>query len=212
MTIELDAVVKRLSENTKIHQDNFEKNQIIYRANQIANGFYLLDSGMVGLYKNTEAGKEHLIRVYGKGEFFGYRSLFSQEAYHLTTRSLTPSNVYHIHISRIEDLYQNTPDLLNFLVKSVCRELGEAESRLSNVAGFGAKIRVLDSIIDLFGRFSDYPWTAREIAEFSGTEAQTVIRFCRLLKDKGLLDPNIRGIAPVNLHNLSQFRAKLVSD
>ncbi|MDB1126233.1 Crp/Fnr family transcriptional regulator [Vibrio algarum] len=211
MTIELETVVKQLSINTKVHQDSYEKNQLIYRANEGASGFYLLRSGMVGLYKNTEAGKEHLIRVYGKGEFFGYRSLFSQEPYHLTTRSLTPSNVSHFHVCRIEELYLNTPELLNFLVKSVCRELGEAESRLSNIAGFGAKVRVLDSIVDLFGRFADYPWTAREIAEHSGTETQTVIRFCRLLKDNGLLDPKIRGIAPINLHDLTLFRTELVN-
>ncbi|WCE30468.1 Crp/Fnr family transcriptional regulator [Vibrio sp. SCSIO 43137] len=203
---------KLLGDNIYIRKETVEKNQVIYQANDRASGFYFLELGMVGLYKVTEKGKEHLIRVYGAGEYFGYRSLFSNEHYHLTTRSLQPSTFQHIHASGLNAIYQHAPDLVQLLVTSVCRELGEAENRLSNIAAFDAKIRVLDSIVELFGRFEDYPWTSREIAEYSGTETQTVIRLCKQLKYKNLLNPNIRGVKPVDLRLLKNYRADLVKN
>lgn len=205
-----DYISDLLMDNVPIRKHQLDKKQVIYRAYGKASGFYLLDAGMVGLYRITEKGKEHLIRVYGAGEYFGFRSLFSNQPYHLTTRTLQTSTIRHIQVKGIEELYQYDSNLLTSLVTSVCRELGEAESRLSNIAAFEAKIRVLDSIVELFGRFQDYKWTSREIAEYSGTETQTVIRFCTKLKAKGLLDPETRSIHPVCLKDLQAYRNELV--
>ncbi len=41
----------------------------MYKAGEHANGFYVVLSGMVGLYKITEKGKESLIRIYDDNEF-----------------------------------------------------------------------------------------------------------------------------------------------
>lgn len=204
-----DSISDLLIKNVPIRRHDLDRKQVIYRAYDKASGFYLLDSGMVGLYSVTEKGKEHLIRVYGEGEFFGFRSLFSNQPYHLTTRTLQTSSIRHIQVKGIEELYQYDSNLLTSLVTSVCRELGEAESRLSNIAAFEAKIRILDSIVELFGRFQDYKWTSREVAEYSGTETQTVIRFCTKLKAKGLLDPRARSIHPVCLEKLRAYRNEL---
>lgn len=198
-----------LSDKNRVVKNTYLKNQIIYKENQLATGLYFLQAGIVGLYKKTESGKEHLIRVYGDGDYFGYRSLFSEEPYHLTTRALTRSLVLNVNVVGVRDLYNESPALLVKLMTSVCRELGEAEVRLSNVSGFATKVRILDSIVELFSRFKDYPWTAREVAEYSGTETQTVIRFCTHLKSLGLLNPNLRRISPVNLSELSQLRNRL---
>lgn len=199
-----------ISINLSTTKTKLAKKQVIYRSNQQACGFYYLASGMVGLYRITESGKEHLLRVYGEGDYFGYRSLFSQEPYHLTTRSLLPSVIHHVHVKDVQELQAQAPEILQFLLKSVCRELGEAEGRFSNVAAYQTKVRVIDAIVELFQKFDFYPWTSREIAEYSGTETQTVIRFCKLLKEKNLLDPNARGIRPLDIEGLKQLRNELV--
>lgn len=209
--IKFDDISDLLLKNTPVHKYQLEKKKTIYRVNEKACGFYLLDSGMVGLYRITEKGKEHLIRVYGAGDYFGFRSLFSNQPYHLTTKTLQPSSVRHILVKGIEELYEHDPNLLTSLITSVCKELGEAESRLSNIAAFESKIRVLDSIVELFSRFHSYQWTSREIAEYSGTETQTVIRFCAKLKAQKLLDPTVRSIRPVSLHKLKLYRKELVT-
>lgn len=200
------------SDNISFRQIKVKKKESIYLANEKASGFYYLQSGIIGLYRITETGKEHLLRVYGPDEYFGYRSLFSKERYHLTTRALKTSSILKIDVCNLNTVYLSSPELMNYLVTSVCKELGEAENRLSNIAGYDTKIRVIDSIVELFSRFGDYHWTSREIAEYSGTETQTVIRFCKQLKQRNLLDPKARGIKPLSLENLNQYRVELVNE
>ncbi|WP_159064986.1 Crp/Fnr family transcriptional regulator [Thaumasiovibrio subtropicus] len=194
------------------HPMNVAKKQVIYRATQHANGFYYLEEGLVGLYRITETGKESLLRVYGRGDYFGYRSLFSQQRYHLTTRTLLPTSLQHIHLKSIDELQQHAPDLLKFLMTSVCQELGEAEQRMADIAGHSAAVRIVDAILYLFKQFDYYPWTSREIAEFSGTETQTVIRVCRQLKQRELLDPNSRKISPLDFNRLQSYRVALIGE
>ena len=191
------------------HRHIIKRQQIIYRANQEANGFYYIEDGLVGLYRTTETGKENLLRVYGQGEYFGYRSLFSTQRYHLTTRSLLPTTLKHIQLSCLEQLSIHDPELFRQLMRSVCQELGDAEKRLSDIATHSAAVRIIDAILNLFQEFDYYPWTAREIAEFSGTETQTVIRVCRQLKGMGLLDPNSRKICPVDFNQLKTYRSMI---
>lgn len=192
------------------HSKSVEKHQLIYSANKEAQGFYYIESGLVGLYRNTESGKEHLMRIYGPGEYFGYRSLFGNKIYHLTTRSLLESRLHHIHADNIETLNEVSPRTLKHMLTEVCTELGDAESRLSNSAAYCSKIRILDAIIHLFSKFDYYPWTTREIAEYSGTDTQTVIRFCKILKENELLDPMSRRVKPNSLVSLSDYREQLI--
>lgn len=200
----------RLHKELKYNVRNYDKGEKIYSVNQKAEGFFFLESGLVALYRNTESGKEHLMRVYGPGEYFGFRSLFSSEPYHLTTRGLLSSSVHHIKVAGIDSLTVMSSTILKELLATVCHELGEAEARLSDVAAYNAKVRIIDAIVCLFSRFDYYPWTSREIAEYSGTDTQTVIRFSRYLKEQHLLDPGERKIRPVDIHGLKKLRDNLI--
>jgi CRP-like cAMP-binding protein len=199
-----------LHRELKYSVKNYDKGEKIYSANQKAEGFFFLESGLVALYRNTESGKEHLMRVYGPGDYFGFRSLFSDEQYHLTTRSLLSSSVHHIKAAGIYSLDVMSPTMLKALLSNVCHELGEAEARLSNVAAYSAKVRIIDAIVCLFTRFSHYPWTSREVAEYSGTDTQTVIRYSKYLKEQNFLDPKERKIKPVDINSLISLREDMI--
>ncbi len=193
-------------------QFDVKKKSPIYRAAQEADGFYYIESGLIGLYRVTESGKEHLIRIYGPNEYFGYRSLLCNQKYHLTTKALLNSSILHIQINHFQQLLNCSPMLLMSLVSSVCSELREAENRLSDTVAYSSKVRILNSIIELFQKFECYPWTAREIAEHSGTEVQTVLRYCKVLKELKLLKPEVRGIKPEDISGLKSLRNSITSN
>ncbi|MGF1758259.1 Crp/Fnr family transcriptional regulator [Photobacterium sagamiensis] len=187
------------------------KGESVYRSGELANGFFYVESGLIGLYKTSINGKENLLRVYDSGCFFGYRTLFSHQHYYATTRAMLPSRIATVRVNNVAKLQAVTPSLVDKLLLGVCQELGEAESRLANVASHKAGTRILDAVLYLFREFPEYPWTNREIGEFSGTETETVIRFCRKLKSEGLFEPVNRRLKPVSLNALQDYRNKLVS-
>ncbi|PSU34207.1 Crp/Fnr family transcriptional regulator [Photobacterium lutimaris] len=186
------------------------KKQVVYHNGLPAKGFYYLEQGLVGLYQVSENGKESLLRVYGPGSYFGYRSLFTAQNYPSTARAMIDSTVVRINVNDFKSLDTTAPSLARFLMAEVCSELGEAEKRLMQFNAFSAKKRILDTIFYMFQTYPEYPWTYREIGEYSGTDTTTVIRYCKILKEKGILDKNSRKPQPVNLQQLADYRKSLL--
>ncbi|WP_394241254.1 Crp/Fnr family transcriptional regulator [Vibrio astriarenae] len=188
----------------------YSKRQAIYQSGSPSSGVYYVDSGLVGLYQVSETGKESLLRIYGPGSYFGYRSLFTNQNYPSTARAMLNSTVVHAKVNSFKELDKQSPELANYLMKEVCFELGEAEKRLMQFTAFSAKKRILDSVLHVFDLYPNYPWTYREISEYSGTDISTVIRYCKKLKELGYLIPESRKPVPVDLQQLAKYKNNLL--
>ncbi|MGR5251402.1 Crp/Fnr family transcriptional regulator [Vibrio astriarenae] len=190
----------------------YDKKQAIYQSGTPSNGVYYVDTGLVGLYQVSETGKESLLRIYGPGSYFGYRSLFTNQNYPATARAMLKSTVVHTPVNNFKELDRHSSELASRLMKEVCYELGEAEKRLMQFTAFSAKKRILDSILHVFDLYPNYPWTYREISEYSGTDISTVIRYCKKLKELGYLVKDSRKPIPVDLPQLEHYKESLLQD
>lgn len=187
-----------------------KKQHLVYSRGTSAHKFYYVEQGLVGLYQVSENGKESLLRIYGPGSYFGYRTLFTGQHYPSTARAMLETDLIVISIDHFTSLERLSPSLANFLMCEVCEELGKAEQRLMQFNDFNAKKRILDSIYYVFKTYPEYPWTYREIGEFSGSDTSTVIRYCKTLKEKGLLNKHSRKPSPVDLEKLAAYRKSLM--
>jgi CRP/FNR family transcriptional regulator, dissimilatory nitrate respiration regulator len=59
----------------------FKKGQIVFSDNDEANGFYVLQSGRVKIYKLSYEGKEQILHIFGPGEPFGEAPVFAGEKF-----------------------------------------------------------------------------------------------------------------------------------
>ncbi|MFA0441955.1 Crp/Fnr family transcriptional regulator [Vibrio sp. 10N.222.51.C12] len=213
----MDDTITMLNEiHTNLHHSLepvvLEKRQVVYHNGRPAHGFYYVQAGLIGLYQVSEVGKESLLRIYGPGSFFGYRSLFTQQKYPATARSMLDSHVLKINVNDFKTLDSFSPNLACYLMKGVCTELGEAEKRLMQFTAFSAKKRILDALFHLFTLYPSYPWTYREIGEFSGTDTSTVIRYCKYLKNLGVLDNSSRKPRPLDMSIIEHYRQTLIKE
>lgn len=188
-----------------------KRQDLVYCSGSPASGFYFVEDGLVGLYQVSEKGKESLLRIYGPGSYFGYRSLFTEQDYPATARAMLNSALIKISVKNFHSLDSLSPTLAHFLMCEVCEELRQAEKRLMQFNEFNAKKRILDTICHVFTVYPEYPWTYREIGEFSGTDTSTVIRYCKTLKLSGLLHQQSRKLLPIDLKNLVEYRKSLLA-
>lgn len=188
-----------------------EKKQVIYKSGENSRDIYYLESGLVGLYQVSEVGNDSLLRLYGAGSYFGYRTLFSNGNYPSTAKAMLASRLKRIKLKSLEELSTICPKLLQHLIQEVCNELGHAETKIMQFNTFNSKVRVLDAISFLFRLYPDYPWTYREIGEFSGTDITTVIRTCKKLKALNMLDKTCKKIKPIDMDALLEYRTQQLS-
>ncbi|MFN9067262.1 MAG: Crp/Fnr family transcriptional regulator, partial [Bdellovibrionales bacterium] len=71
----------------------FKRGENVYIQGDTPKGIYFVNSGLVGLMKTGVSGKEHLLRFFRQGQFFGHRALFSNEGYHGTAIVLEPTQI-----------------------------------------------------------------------------------------------------------------------
>lgn len=180
----------------------YQKKSFIYQDGCSANGVYYIQEGMVGLYQTSNSGKESLLRTYGMHAFFGYRTLFTNQTYPSTARAMSDSLIVKVTVKDFVSLFKQAPLLSNHLMKEVCTELGDAEKRLTQFMSLGARKRIIDAMSYLFSSHPSYPWTYREIGEFSGTDTATTIRYCKELKNKNILQAHNRSPKPTCLKQL----------
>lgn len=109
-----------------------KRGDFIYRQGQQPRGLYVLEQGLVGLVLlGAASGKEHLLRFFRQGQFFGHRALFSHETYHGSSVALEPTVVTLVPKQLIMTAVEQKPALLFPLVKVLSNELRRSETGTS---------------------------------------------------------------------------------
>ena len=120
--------------------------------------FYYVQAGLVGLFHTLENGKESLVRLYSKGDYFGFRTLFSMadKHYHCNAKVLIDAEITRIKPNVVSEFFTHNTVMSQCLLQILADELREAEERLAKSAYLRTLDRVMDSLYFLKQHFPDY--------------------------------------------------------
>lgn len=173
----------------------YKKGQIIFNEGNHANGLYCIHQGKIKVYKLGSEGKEQIVRLAKNGEVLGYRALISNELYSATAEVLEPSMVCFIPKSAIFSVLDNDHELSLRMMKMLCRDLKNAEERLTNIAQKPVRERVAEVLLLLLQTFGikddktiNVSLTREDLASIVGTATESVIRLLSEFKKNKLID------------------------
>lgn len=160
----------------------------VYQQGDPPRGLYFVEKGLVGLVLiGATSGKEHLVRFFKAGQFFGHRSLFSHEGYHGTTTALEPTRLRLVPSATVHAVLEKHPKLYEPLVQVLAKELRRSEIQRVMILENEMLARTAQSIVYLKDLHPDHPWTRQEIANFCASTVSTVIKAMGELEDRGLI-------------------------
>lgn len=193
MEIDLSTILQE-EDFAKFVLKTFNKGIPIYREMDNPKGIYFIKSGLVSLTQTNTNGVESLLRVFPSGHFFGHRSFLAEEPYHATTTPLKKSEIYFIPEEEAHLLLKKYPHLLYGFAQTLAKDLKIAENRLMDIVGKRAFCRVSEALIFLKHKNENFPWTRREIGEYSGVKTETVSRVLSELEEAGYITKDGRKI------------------
>lgn len=171
----------------------------VYREGDFPKGLYFIQSGLVGLVlTGTASGKEHLVRFFREGQFFGHRSLFSNEGYHGTTTALEPTVIRLIPRKNVISVLDRHPHLYRDVLSVVAKELRRCEVQHVMILENQILPRSAQAIVYLKDLHPDHKWTRQEIANFCASTVSTVIKALAELEGMGLIRQDGRSIEILN--------------
>jgi len=175
--------------------ERWKKGTLIYGEGSRLNGFYLISSGIVKVFKMGINGKEQIIRFAKRGDIVGYRSLISQELACSSAKVIDEAVLVHIPYDTLLFLIQNNWRFSKHMLELLCGELKESNEYITNLAQKSIRERLAEKLLLLKKDFElDNQNTLQislsriDLANTVGTATESVIRELMELKHNNVID------------------------
>lgn len=185
----------------------FKRGERIYSQGETPKGLYFVKQGLVGLTMiSAKSGKEHLLRFFRQGQFFGHRSLFSKEGYHGSAVALELTNIKFVPQDVVTSGIDKNKSLLEDVVLVLSKELRRCETQHVMILENQIVARVAQSLIYLKDLHPDHNWTRQEIANFCASTVSTVIKALNELEEGGYISQEGRSISILDRARLVEMQ------
>jgi CRP-like cAMP-binding protein len=181
--------------------ETYKRGSIIYQEGNRMKGFYCVQSGIIKIYQTGFDGKEQIIRFAKPGDIIGYRSVISNEPACTSTEVIEHAVLCHISTEILLNLVKNNGNFAVELMKLTCKELGEANSYITDIAQKTVKERLAEILIHLDEEFGEndqgvlgISLTREELSNIVGTATESIIRLLSEFKNQGYIEINGRKI------------------
>lgn len=181
--------------------EHFKRGSIIYRESSRINGCYFVEKGIIKVFKTGIDGKEQILRFAQAGGIIGFRSVLSKELACTTAEVLDDATTCYIPSETFIYLVKNNGDFSMELMQLTCKELGEANAYLIDIAQKTVRERLAEILIHLKNDFGldvnnvlQISLTREELSNIVGTATESVIRLLSEFKQDKLIELNGRKI------------------
>lgn len=195
-----------------------KKGQTLFSEGAGATGFYVIVSGKVKVYKLSLEGKEQILHIFGKGEFFGEVPVFAGGRYPAHAETLEPSRVLFFPRDAFMDLIRKEPSLATNMLAILAQRLRQfthliEDLSLKEVPGRLAAYLLYLSERNRASDTFDLDITKGQLASFLGTIPETLSRILAKMSQQEFIQVDGRRIQILDRSALESLAAgeKLVS-
>lgn len=181
---------------------NFSRDEtVILEKDESVQALFLIASGEVKVYMTGIDGKETILALLERGDFFGEMSLIDGEPRSASVKAVTAAKLFILRREHFLKLLDTTPGLATGLLMEMSRRLRKANRQIGSLSTMSVYGRVAGTLLSLIeergvrvhgddGRMvtviRNRP-TQQQLAEMSGTTRETVSRVFSSLAKKGLV-------------------------
>lgn len=192
----LDSIETILKNQVKSKKKTFQKGEIIFHEDAPAFGLYYQLEGCTKIYTTNHDGKEIILRLIKKNEFFGHGCLFGRDCHTYSAKSLQTSDCYFFERINFENSLRATPQLTHIFLKELGTELNLYQKKCTELIKKNVRERLASYFQYMIEHHSEdhacgtkinLQLTRDEIASIIGSASETVIRFISEFKELGVV-------------------------
>jgi CRP/FNR family transcriptional regulator len=188
----------------------FNKAEYIFYEGDNGDGFYVVVTGLVKIFKISSEGKEQVLHFVGPGEPFGEVPVFSGQSFPANAEAIAKSHLLFFPRSGIADLIAKNPTfalnmlavlsmrLRQFTVQVENLSLKEVPARLAGYLIYLAEEQGSDDSVTL-------EISKGQLASLLGTIPETLSRIFAKMSSQGLIEVKDRTIRMLDLKGLEEL-------
>jgi len=198
--------------NYDINCSSYKKGSTIFHEGNRIHQVYCINSGIIKMYKTGIDGKEQIVSFAKSGDIIGYRSILSRESACTTAKAIEDVVLCAIPAEKLFNLIATNSKFSMDIMQLACKELGEANQFLTNIAQKSVRERLAEVLVKLKETFSideegflNISLSREEIANLVGTATESVIRLLSEFKSDNFIEMNGRRIKILNEEKLRKI-------
>jgi len=188
----------------------FRKGETIFSEGEDGNGFYVVITGRVKIFKLSPEGKEQILHFFGPGEPFGEVPVFTGQHFPAHAEAMEQSRVFFFPRKSFVDLIKRNPSLALNMLAVLSKRLRRFAAliddlSLKEVPGRLAAYLLYLSAQNKGSKVLELTITKAQLASLLGTIPETLSRILGKLSSQGLIETDGRRIRILQLEPLQDL-------
>ena len=172
----------------------FPKNSLLFSEGETANGFYLVVSGKVKVFKISPDGKEQILHIFGPGEPVGEVAVFSGRDFPANASTLKESSLLYLPRTGFMSLAHGQPQILMNMLATLSMRLRKFTLQIERLSLREVGARLAEALLEMTPepgpagrRTVELTITKGQLANQIGTTPETLSRTLQKMTRQGLI-------------------------
>ena len=165
---------------------SFKENDVLCREGEKSDKLFLIREGRVKICKITKEGKEQIVYVLSKGDFFGENNLFtSNNISNFSAYAITDAKLCILKKENLEKILIKNPEISLKIIQEMADRINSAENLAQTLATRDVEARLATVLIEFMNKYGqkkeegiyiNLPLNREQIANYCGITRETVSR------------------------------------
>ncbi|MCE3278088.1 MAG: Crp/Fnr family transcriptional regulator [Bacteroidetes bacterium] len=180
----------------KMVRKEYDRGEYLFKEQSFSRGIYIIRKGKVKIFQTNNEGKQSIVYIYKKGEYFGYRPILAKEPHPVSAVAMDNVVISFISKDLFLNLLEGSSTLANELLYTLSKEFSVWVNKMTIFSQYGVKERVALSLLILNQVYQQndeknkpvlIAINREDFAGFVGTAKETLVRMLRIFKDEKII-------------------------
>lgn len=178
-----------------MHVRRHKAGEVVYHRGDPPGGANVVYAGLVKVMLLDEEGREALVALHGRGEFFGELALFTDAPREATVIAIMPTTVLQMTRDACWAVLDRNPKAREWMFKHLTETIERLSARYEAIVFLDVPGRVTKYLLELDADGAEPPITQDDLAAAVGSTRVTVNKILADLERRGLVRVERRHVA-----------------
>ena len=199
---------------SKMIRKEFKPGQILFKEGTYSRGIYIVKKGKIKIFQTNGEGKESIVYLYRKNDYFGYRPLVGDDPHPTSAAAVDNVVVSFIPAESFLELLEGSTALAKRLLINLSKEFSIWINKLSTFSTSSVKERVAISLLifnEIYhlenskNKYTTISLNRNDFAAFVGTAKENLVRILRVFKDEKIISSKRTNLVVLDQKALLEF-------
>lgn len=161
------------------------KGEVLCSEGEVSDNLFLIRDGKIKISKMTKSGKEQILHILTKGDFFGEANLFDNKESTFTATAISNAKLCTLSKANLQLILEKNPEISMKILRELSHKLVETEELAKFLATKDVEARIASMLLEFSNKFGklvngniniDLPLNREDMANYCGVTRETISR------------------------------------